>query len=283
MTSLLRSSFCCLPGILVFRRDIYFFNFILLNPPPDFKSIFIHIHKHKPESPGGDTPPQVDGPEPEQPDMAEAMVEEAPAQASLFGEDAPAAEQPEVPEPPPPGADSEVVVSFEKISELISARNKAARDAVEQEGADAPRPEVTDKGQGEPSQEEPAPKRRGRKTKEEKTEPGEQAPPKRRGRKPKEAAQEQDSNKGKARDKVSQGKRDKAAREQAAPGGGAAGDVPAAGKDAPGDNPASLAADEVFGQKGATRAVKEEVVYLDLSELYPFKDHSFQVREDAEM
>ena len=35
--------------------------------------------------------------------------------------------------------------------------------------------------------------------------------------------------------------------------------------------------------KDATRAAKEEVVYLDLSELHAFKDHPFKVREDAEM
>lgn len=35
--------------------------------------------------------------------------------------------------------------------------------------------------------------------------------------------------------------------------------------------------------KDATRAVKEEVVYLDLSELHAFKDHPFEVRDDAEM
>ena len=35
--------------------------------------------------------------------------------------------------------------------------------------------------------------------------------------------------------------------------------------------------------KDATRAVKEEVVYLDLSELHAFKDHPFEVWDDAEM
>ena len=33
----------------------------------------------------------------------------------------------------------------------------------------------------------------------------------------------------------------------------------------------------------ATRAEKEEIVYLDLSDLHPFKDHPFGVRDDAEM
>ena len=35
--------------------------------------------------------------------------------------------------------------------------------------------------------------------------------------------------------------------------------------------------------RDATRAEKEEIVYLDLSDLHPFNDHPFGVRDDAEM
>ena len=35
--------------------------------------------------------------------------------------------------------------------------------------------------------------------------------------------------------------------------------------------------------RDATRAEKEEIVYLDLSDLHPFKNHPFGVRDDAEM
>ena len=35
--------------------------------------------------------------------------------------------------------------------------------------------------------------------------------------------------------------------------------------------------------RDATRGVKEEIVYLNLSELHPFKNHPFGVRDDAEM
>src|SRR5699024_7247311 len=35
--------------------------------------------------------------------------------------------------------------------------------------------------------------------------------------------------------------------------------------------------------RDATRAEKEEIVYLNLSELFPSKDHPFGVRDDAEM
>ena len=35
--------------------------------------------------------------------------------------------------------------------------------------------------------------------------------------------------------------------------------------------------------RDATRAEKEEIVCINLSELFPFKDHPFGVRDDAEM
>ena len=35
--------------------------------------------------------------------------------------------------------------------------------------------------------------------------------------------------------------------------------------------------------RDATRSVKEEIVYLNLSDLHPFKNHPFGVRDDAEM
>ena len=40
---------------------------------------------------------------------------------------------------------------------------------------------------------------------------------------------------------------------------------------------------EPSAPRDATRAEKEEIVYLDLSDLHPFKDHPFGVRDDAEM
>ena len=35
--------------------------------------------------------------------------------------------------------------------------------------------------------------------------------------------------------------------------------------------------------RDATCAEKEEIIYLNLSDLHPFKDHPFGVRDDAEM
>ena len=217
--------------------------------------------EHEPDAPG-DTPPQeADAPDVEQPGVTGAVVEEAPAQ-----------------EPPALGDDGEVVVSFEKISELISARNKTAREAVEHEVAATSQPEGMDKGADHPVQEAPAPKRHGRTPKKQNQAQGEKADKSRRGRKPKDAAQDKDTPGGKPRDKVSRGKRGKAAPERDTPGGGAAAGAPAVEENAP---PADVEA--AFGLKDATRADKEEVVYLDLSELHAFKDHPFKVREDAEM
>ena len=112
----------------------------------------------------------------------------------------------------------------------------------------------------------------------EQTDKSPDTPKPRRGRKPKEATQDKDDPSGKVRDKVSRGKRGKDAPERDAPGGGSAADAPAV----EGDTPAADV-EAAFGLKDATRATKEEVVYLDLSELHAFKDHPFKVREDAEM
>lgn len=43
------------------------------------------------------------------------------------------------------------------------------------------------------------------------------------------------------------------------------------------------AAEQPAQPRDATRAEKEEIVYLNLSELHPFQNHPFGVRDDAEM
>ena len=47
--------------------------------------------------------------------------------------------------------------------------------------------------------------------------------------------------------------------------------------------PAPAAPEQPTAPRDATRAEKEEIVYLNLSELRPFKNHPFGVRDDAEM
>ena len=52
---------------------------------------------------------------------------------------------------------------------------------------------------------------------------------------------------------------------------------------APAKEEASAPPPEPVQPRDATRAEKEEIVYLNLSDLHPFKDHPFGVRDDAEM
>ena len=89
-----------------------------------------------------------------------------------------------------------------------------------------------------------------------------------RGRPPKESKAAPDKAKpSKPRDKKSQSK--PAPEKSAVDKGGA----PAGAEVTP----------EPFVPRDATRAEKEEIVYLSLSDLHPFKNHPFGVRDDAEM
>mgnify|MGYP003248047390 FL=1 len=58
---------------------------------------------------------------------------------------------------------------------------------------------------------------------------------------------------------------------------------PPAGKDSPATAEGPAATEQPPAPRDATRGVKEEIVYLNLSELHPFKNHPFGVRDDAEM
>ncbi len=58
---------------------------------------------------------------------------------------------------------------------------------------------------------------------------------------------------------------------------------PPAGKGASVKAEAQAATEQPPAPRDATRGVKEEIVYLNLSELHPFKNHPFGVRDDAEM
>ena len=199
---------------------------------------------HEPELPGSDSTSL--GPE-------AVPAGDAPAEESLLGGDATG-------EHPAPGAEGEVVVPFEKISELISQRNKAARDAVGQGAAPAGHnQEGLDKSQ----EDTPA-----------------DTTPKRRGRKPKEAGKDKDTPAGKVRDK-----RGKEAPEQSSPGGGAAVAPTVEGGSPTGDTtPPSAAVEE---NTAPPRPVEDQkVVYLKISEMHPFhtyRQHPFSVRDDAKM
>ena len=103
------------------------------------------------------------------------------------------------------------------------------------------------------------------------------APTPRRGRPPKESK----SAPGKTapRDKKSQGK----GAGLSAPAKKKDSRTPGSGKAAPVVESKPLLPEQPAEPRDATRPVKEEIVYLDLSELHAFKDHPFEVRDDAEM
>ena len=211
--------------------------------------------------------PETSAPEPPAPEnIPEQAAVDAPAQ------DAPA------------GAPGEVSVSADQIEKLMAERRAAERAEVEKneppepEQPPTPAPEEKAAGEKGPAKKDKAAKekapepdkskgRRGRKPKEEKAGPGEPGGTgARRGRPAKADKAATDKPPSPPRDKMSQSKGAKAAtvkgREEA---------------------PAAPAPEPPPQPRDATRAEKEEIVYLNLSELFPFKDHPFGVRDDAEM
>ena len=103
------------------------------------------------------------------------------------------------------------------------------------------------------------------------------APTPRRGRPPK--GNKSAPGKASPRDKKSQGK----GAELSAPAQKKDSRTPGNGKAAPTVEPKPTMPEQPTEPRDATRPVKEEIVYLDLSELHAFKDHPFEVRDDAEM
>ena len=91
-----------------------------------------------------------------------------------------------------------------------------------------------------------------------------QAAKPRRGRPPKADKAAPDKAKTQPRDKMSQSR-------------------PIAGEGAPAKAEAPATTEQPPAPRDAARGVKEEIVYLNLSELHPFKNHPFGVRDDAEM
>lgn len=236
---------------------------------------------NEPPNAGNTEPIKADPPVQEQPDPLK--VESSVVQA------VPKTAPPSVVEKPSEGKElSDSVVEQPAPAEKDTPKEKvvpaAGKDAPprDKEPPDKPLPE--DKQTTIPGMEAPAGKVvdfaavQDGAAKGEQTDKSSDTPKSRRGRKPKDAAQDKDTPGDKPRDKVSRGKRDKAAPERDTPGGGAAAGSPAVEENAP-----AADVEAAFGLKDATRADKEVVVYLDLSELHAFKDHPFKVREDAEM
>ena len=216
----------------------------------------------------------------------EEKLPEAPAPVAADGPQAPSPEQAAAPTPqqegpaqPEPG---DVVVSFDKINELMNEKRQTARAEVEKEEA-AKEPE--EKTQEEKTQEEPPaagddePKkaRRGRSPKEEKAEPADKEAAKpRKGRPPKADKAAPDEATPTKRDKLSRSGK-KAAEVKAAP----------EPEKAPPENTAPAPEQAPPEPAAPPRPVEEgKLVYLKLSEMHPFhtfRPHPFKVRDDAKM
>ena len=247
----------------------------------------------------------------------EAITPEAPA-ADIPGTDAPS---PDLTAGAPPQEQAgvtvsepdDVVVSFDKIEELMAERRAAARDTVEQaepaapevaapvvEQAEPPTPEAPAPGQPEkaaeqaqeekPQEEVAAEQKKPRRGRPPKAEKAEQAAPEadkeqtaakpRRGRPPKaDKAAPDEAQPPKPRDKVSRGKKAAPAKEESPtpePVAVSGNTAPAAEIPAEPKEPAP-----------PPRPVEEgKLVYLKLSELHPFhtfRPHPFKVTDDAKM
>ena len=203
-----------------------------------------------PEAPGVPTPPG-----PEVLTVEEQLILEHEGRAALFemGEAIPdASELPGVTIPDPPAPANKVI----DLSSVRAGAGQEQTDPAKEGGQEWEKP-----------QEAAEPPRRGRRPKN-KEAPAQGEKPKRKGRPPKS--------------------------EKQAPGGGGAGKTaktPRQGKAASQPAPAkeeappppAPAPEEPPQPKDASRAEKEEIVYLDLDQLHPFQNHPFGVRDDNEM
>ena len=168
------------------------------------------------------------------------------------------------PAQPDPG---DVVISFEKIDELLKERRDAAREKVEQESPPEPSAEGGKEEKTKPEPEQPKP-RRGRPPKEKAVSEDKdtKAATPRRGRPPKaDKAAPDKATPPKPRDKVSRSGSEKATADKG-------GSISAA---APAQEQAPAA------PTPPPRPVEEgKVIYL---KLYTFRDHPFKVEDNAAM
>ena len=196
---------------------------------------------------------------PEELTVEEQLILEHEGQAALFemGEaipdasDSPGVTIPEEPEPDKndkqsasPGKDDPGPAPTGKVVDFAAAREEAGK-------AKSPAKEAAPVDKEAKKPEQP---RRGRPSKGDKVAPGKTDPAKKDKATPSKAEKPK-------RDKMSQSKAPAPKEEAIAP----------------------TEPEQPAQPRDATRAEKEEIVYLNLSELHPFQNHPFGVRDDAEM
>ena len=196
---------------------------------------------------------------PEELTVEEQLILEHEGQAALFeiGEaipDAPEFPGVTIPEQSVPDKDDKQTASPGKDDPDPAPTGKVVDFAAAREEAGKTKPPAKEAAPPDKEAKKPEQPRRGRPPKGDKAAPGKTAPVKKDKATPTKAEKLK-------RDKMSQSKAPALKEEAAAP---TEPEQPAAPRD-------------------ATRAEKEEIVYLNLSELHPFQNHPFGVRDDAEM
>lgn len=189
--------------------------------------------------------------------VEEQLILEHEGQAALFemGEaipDAPESPSVTIPEQPEPDKDDKQTASPGKDDPNPAPTGKVVDFAAAREEAGKTKPPVKEAAPSKKEGKKPEQPRRGRPSKGDKAAPGKTDLAKKDRTTPAKPPK---------RDKMSQSKAPATKEEAAAP---AEPEQPAQPRD-------------------ATRAEKEEIVYLNLSELHPFQNHPFGVRDDAEM
>ena len=206
----------------------------------------------------------------------EEKLPEAPAPVTVDEPQAPAPEQTAAPTPqqegpaqPEPG---DVVVSFDKINELMNEKRQTARAEVEKEEAAKEPKEKTQEEPPAAGDDKPKKARRGRPPKEEKAEPaGKEAAKPRKGRPPKA-------------DKAAPGEATPTKRDKLSRSGKKAAEVKAAPEPekAPPENAAPAPEQAPPEPAAPPRPVEEgKLVYLKLSEMHPF--HTFRPHHGCEL
>ena len=194
--------------------------------------------------------------------VEEQLILEHEGQAALFemGEsipDAPESPSVTIPEQPEPDKDDKQTASPGKDDPGPAPTGKVVDFAAAREEAGKTKHPAKEAAPPDKEAKKPEQPRRGRPSKDDKAAPGKTDPAKKDKATPTKAEKPK-------RDKMSQSK-------------------PPAGKGAPAKAEAPAATEQPPAPRDATRGVKEEIVYLNLSELHPFKNHPFGVRDDAEM
>ena len=190
--------------------------------------------------------------------VEEQLILEHEGQAALFemGEsipDAPESPSVTIPEQPVPDKDDKQTASPGKDDPDPAPTGKVVDFAAAREEAGKAKSPAKEAAPPDTEAKKPEQSRRGRPPKANKAAPGKTDPAKKDKAAPKAEKPK--------RDKMSQSKAPASKEEAAAP----------------------TEPEQPTQPRDATRAEKEEIVYLNLSELHPFQNHPFGVRDDAEM